>query len=1151
MAQVYTSCELMDHAFPARPVNLKGRFFVAHDVDGDPMIFSANDRGALCLIMKGDDGNNNLVNLSAKFGLAETERVTTFAGNQNQDGIIHFAFATRQQEGLSRVTIVEPLKPNRDVWLSQDSLVNCKLKGQERHVDVIDLLVCPTQELAVSKPRAPLGSSFVYVVLKSPGKATEDVHAISTNVATHSWTWDETVELPSDIDRILQICPGKLKMYRGLFVLFRNRKQSTHLRFFGRDPTADRPIWRTLVQHVPVTPLSKIACYQKGDSTDLLLSTPEGLVHRTSDECFKASRAYSVISSDAAYSETSQLHVAKSFGAEQISAWVLSKDNRLSYQEFSISNTAPHSMSDAITLMGELQGDGTFAALHSPIFGQRLFVMEGDHRSSTLKMLTQSLETRIWNNPRDILIPDSDNVTIASSYTIRVTFKGDNGLPLAHQPLLLHSSISAEMTINGRCITSTPSQSNQAKVSTDEEGILTILIPLSEGGIGAPTVTLSDVSDSCFKVFSKTGGSLTIDPMSKFWSKIKQIDSVDALKGLDFVKDDVADEELERMVVTLQKLYQVRKKMSSDSSGNSILRSAIESSLSRFKADPFWGALYQVAEKIDHTWSCTVDEVNEAWKFAIRIGQQTWDFVLQNAPQVAAAMQTVLAAIAESADRVADWLKFHFDWDDILAVKNVLVNVTTQSLLMCSDSIAFVELKAMTYLEDIRSKARQLKEVYNDLPPEIRQLGLGKQEIMVDPSIRGDSEELRKARDILNSPQAHEILNYLKPKSTGETTISPRTEGQSTLERIMLRVGIMWRELDQLASRLSVNILELFGSLASGDTLTLERLIQTVGFDLLDDFAGLIESLVTAILGSLSDIILALADSMNHVIHVPVLSTIYKGVTNGGNLTVLDAVCLAIAVPTTLVYKVITKERPTAIKGIEPLTHPDIMRPDLDERMGRLKDKKDQVEEQPIKVETAKKALQASVERFEKRGGRSGKKITKLASIILDSTWFTIVTVPFLWVPDKAAEAGNFNFGLSAVFKAFLWFARGGLLLLSGGGDSEFWHTFGKTLGGKAGVVAGCLQLVLLVMGQFDRWKRLGKDKFPWFLTAQEFTKFTGKMLVYATGMTPSGAAYVKAPLTGAVVVFGFKTRHLAFDRICWELKGRHDDQAEDYDPIV
>lgn len=68
--------------------------------------------------MKGDYGQNDLIDLNARFGLPENATVSSFAVSQNNDKKIHLVFAVRQASGFDALHVIRPMSTKREEWLS-------------------------------------------------------------------------------------------------------------------------------------------------------------------------------------------------------------------------------------------------------------------------------------------------------------------------------------------------------------------------------------------------------------------------------------------------------------------------------------------------------------------------------------------------------------------------------------------------------------------------------------------------------------------------------------------------------------------------------------------------------------------------------------------------------------------------------------------------------------------------------------------------------------------------------------------------------------------------------------------------------------------------------------------------------------------------
>ena len=243
-----------------------------------------------------------------------------------------------------------------------------------------------------------------------------------------------------------------------------------------------------------------------------------------------------------------------------------------------------------------------------------------------------------------------------------------------------------------------------------------------------------------------------------------------------------------------------------------------------------------------------------------------------------------------------------------------------------ADSIAILESKAQDFFEDLRQKVRILKAM--KLPPDLAKLKAGN-----DSDLENKARAEKKVpahEEALSSPEAQFGLYHMKQ---GGSSIGPRTEGQPTMDRLLLRLEKVWEQLTTLVERCKNSFAHLFKS----KNISVEAILSTLGLDLLDYLLGVVESIAMGVLGSFNDLLVELADGINTPISIPVLSPLHKKLTRGSSLTILDAIALSVTIPTTIVYKTVTGKSPMEIPDIGPLAKADAFKSELDERMGRAK----------------------------------------------------------------------------------------------------------------------------------------------------------------------------------------------------------------------
>ncbi|KAF4497937.1 hypothetical protein FAGAP_5884 [Fusarium agapanthi] len=924
MPKVTSSCELMDNAFPAGEVKLKGDFFVAQDEAGENMIFSVDDDGALQLVLRNEIGDNVIIHLSSKFGVAATEVVTALAVNQDIDGIIHLVFAASQKDGSSKLYVVEPMAPKRQDWNTTESLTGRLYSGEQWAINIREFLIGSSNDKKNSYP-------CFYMTFNHIDKATEDVWAVCVDPATRQWSRQKTFELPTNAIKVLGKCPANIPLHRGLFVLY-EESNTLQLKFVGFNPTKENPTLRSFPQPVPKGATTLASFESHSGFTDLLVSGADGLSYRTAQQVFQVDKTpFTILSCDPAFVNATQMQVAQT--KDHLSIWTLSPEKALSYQEFSVPEKGqlPAELSPAIPLLDKVGKDGRFACLRNPNLGQRLFFIDD---TGTIRVFEQSVESGLWQQPTEISIPHSDKMIEFSSHTILVTIEENDGTPMALEPLLLSSSISVECLVNGVWIRTSPT--DRKEVSTDASGQLTVII--RSEGLSTPVITLTSGTPGK-KIFSC--GRLEIDPMQKLWSTIGKISSAQDLKnmklpdGSSFVREGLSDKELEEAAKTLSHLHKVKSEMADDEANGifTLIRQGFQTIAHRA-----WGAIKSISDKIKEVVEngvnkvmevvdIAVKKVKDAWNFVVEVKDKVWNFVLETASQVAAAMQTVLDTVVKGWEYIKEKIGFIFNWGDIVKTKNMIANMTTQGILLLADGTLYIEIKTHAFFDKMRSKIKELKD--SQLPPGFSDLKAGKNEEMRKKARErhGAKDEINKTDKDTKTPQAQYGSYHLKHSRGGEAKKS------TPFDRILDKLSDVMEEAGQLASRLWDNIkdlIDLQGEVSIGTLLT------KLGFELLEDILDVVESMLMAFLGNISDLLVLIADKINETIKIPVLSALYRKVSGGADLTLLDAISLVIAIPATIVFKLVNGESPSKMEGAEWLTKPNALRGKLAARMAGL-----------------------------------------------------------------------------------------------------------------------------------------------------------------------------------------------------------------------
>ena len=939
MATFTARSNLMQNAFPAGQLSLQGKFCVVGDDAGEHMIFSVDKRGKLCLVLKGEDGHNELINLSTSFSIDEAAKITALAVTQSRGNLVYLAFAVSRPDSLDDLYVLKPTPAARLAWLDPAVLRAALYTGQQGNVAIRDILM--------GNGNDPLSGEYpeLYLTVKGTGKFTQDVWAVTVNNSTASWKREERFEMPCNPEEVISKCiaivgnpnPNFKTIYRGLFVLYKQASTTVplQLRFVGLDFSFANPTPRSF--EVPVPAGARfVASYDNPEGFTDLLVCADTLLWRSAVDCFTESQnpyqrplIYHSPEGETSYelmstSDPKQVSVAQA--GNKISIWTLDQSALLSYQEFQIfakpplkggnRQSPPQELSPRIPLLEQSSNSDRFACMQDSRLGQKLFVVNDN--GMRMSMLQQSIETRIWQSPVDVMIPNSDEIVEFLSHTVSIQIQSESKVPIHDQKLLLCCSTSAELLVNGASVRGSPAGTI---VKTDEQGSLTVIIPAD--GIAAPVLNFRDVPGNSHPL----GGRIfNVDPMQKLWDEMAQVKGVEDLRnlklpdGTPFVKPEMNDSDLQKAVKSIQDLYKARQDLASE--GSQTLAATTAS------ADGLWGAWLWIKTKLADAYDWAVEKIGAAYKFVLKIAGKVWEFILETFPQVGSVLQSILETISKGWEALKGMLEDVFAWEDILSVKNALVNITTAGLIMGSDVFANLEKKADECFDDLRTKVRNLKR--RSLPKDLTSIQFSK-----DPPMPAGMDD-KKVADILKSPQAQYGAYHLRHSASSQSdskTVGFQSRAEGPFDRLYNRLSGIWDSVTALAIRFGANVLDLF----SNKEFNLDVLIAKVGLEFVEDALGVMQKVIAALLGSLGDLVLALADAMNANISIPVIGPLYSTLTKGSRFSALDIVCLLLAIPSTIAYKAIIGPLPKDTEGYQQLVKADAMKGALDLRMGRIK----------------------------------------------------------------------------------------------------------------------------------------------------------------------------------------------------------------------
>ncbi len=323
--------------------------------------------------------------------------------------------------------------------------------------------------------------------------------------------------------------------------------------------------------------------------------------------------------------------------------------------------------------------------------------------------------------------------------------------------------------------------------------------------------------------------------------------------------------------------------------GTEVPRGMALSVIDEIKTD-IGGIIREVKNLWDKFESFVIDRFQDAWNFVVRIGGVVYRAVLGTVNAVMGAVELVLAKIKVFFEDLVAWLGFLFDWDDILRTHSVMKHMFH---LYADDAFNAIERLKTGVQETLDGLSDKLVEAAGF-------------ETTANHTVAGFQNGDPGAGQ-RNSPQANWGVFHFKSGQDSATSTSdpPPIDGTGSSLLANLK-DLALNEKDAITLAISRAQEVLDHALTTNPLEALTKLLATVGSLLLTTT----KNLSVALLDAVQYLFKSTMASLDAPLNIPVLSWVYRKITRGSELSILDAACLICAIPATLTCKLVTGSTP-------------------------------------------------------------------------------------------------------------------------------------------------------------------------------------------------------------------------------------------------
>jgi hypothetical protein len=275
--------------------------------------------------------------------------------------------------------------------------------------------------------------------------------------------------------------------------------------------------------------------------------------------------------------------------------------------------------------------------------------------------------------------------------------------------------------------------------------------------------------------------------------------------------------------------------------------------------------------------------------FFFTIAGEVYHFALKASHDLANGIHFVLNKIKVAFEDMIKWLGSIFAWVDIINTHKVLYQYFLKFSKYCVGNLK-------QYEQDIQSLSSTIKGMlsgWDALPSD-------------SGSSQSASDNTGSKR---NTPSSKWGTSHLKSNAS-KTSQASAGQDPTSLMQVLLNAG------EQEGDVLHDAILKLVNIAENIKTMSGSQFGAAVLDVMLDSFLDSAQTLLQAFIEAAIVVLTNIEDAITETLKIPVISKVYKTFT-GSDLSFLDLICLLVAIPTTVIYKLVND-------GETPFTKDDV-----------------------------------------------------------------------------------------------------------------------------------------------------------------------------------------------------------------------------------
>ncbi|XEV01467.1 hypothetical protein FSHL1_006754 [Fusarium sambucinum] len=886
MAKVQFDCELMLQPMPEMTLTDADNFHVLQSTGNNPVLICTGADQALIMIAPDELGHNQVISLSERFCISGKVNAVAVTQDHADSSKVYMAVASQARPNEpSQINILRPFQIGRGTWWESIDWPSLVIRQVENSFEIHRLLLAARCDKGASYP-------FIAAERSLPGVSKHNVSRITVDLQTGQWKWsDHELSLPYDVSKVDDLCVASSVKSSG--IMFMDRTQDIPTVTFTNLKGAGQA---SVFLRLPIlpNPRSIAILTDRYGCSDVLISGDGGILHVPAQDWatsvpIRTTKPPTLI--DNAFEGAHELRVAQT--GQTATIWAINSNGNVVDQSVELQPRSNDEGVDdlcpvkpAVALFPTGNGIRHFeSTLDRSTGSQQLFALRMD---GSVACFTQAGDSSLWT-ASELLIPNPEDIRDVNTYTCHIRCFGNSGTALANAEVQISTSSQARVAVNGEIMYLSQKPNS---VKTDEQGDLTVIFPANDlcvptltiSGSDIPSTSLQPAENALKKLAAKARTGAMKDAKDKEGNPIFPLWTDDAVNAIDQIHDTFGN-------------------------GNE----KPDPEATRFKpsdAESDWSFWHGLVSGVEDFLGFSY----EVGRIIIRTAKRAWTFIINTAEQALKAISGLFNWLGAKLEDALTWLAEQLDWETILDVQLFFKSLFTTGLDCTEDLLHMGSKKIDEWMAAVEEEVSSWHTPLR-LPDSI-----------ANQKLKVNNDEVKQESGHMNIPLSKWVDSKLQDKQVRKSTEQGNMHGENAQAATLAQLATtffeqvlktLWETLKESCTHIWEDVKGLF---EPGSTLSVGEALKNVGVDVLLAIVKCVRKGTQGIVAVIFQLLRWIRSILNEELDIWVLTKVYKKVTGGQPLTVLNLATLFLAVPTSFMFKVVTMgKRPKDIPAMASL----------------------------------------------------------------------------------------------------------------------------------------------------------------------------------------------------------------------------------------